>query len=145
MDLWFRNRHLCENIVSELIGNVVRNLQEKKHTIAIFLDLSNAFDMLEHWVIFNKMEKYGIQGDCIKWYKSNLSNRELQVKCRTDTSSDETLSNKYSVKYGTPQGSYIGPLIFVIFCNDLSKNLDLISCIPQMIQPCITVVRTNNI
>ena len=125
----FRERHSCENAVSELIGNVVKNIQQKKYTLAVFLDLSKAFDTLEHEVIFNKMERYGIRGKCLNWYRSYLANRQLQVKCRTEANAQITYSDKYNVDFGTPQGSCMGPLIFLIFCNDLSKHLELISCI----------------
>ena len=125
----FRKRHSCENAVSELIGNIVKNLQQKKNSLAIFLDLSKAFDTLEHDVIFKKMERYGIRGECLNWYKSYLVNRKLQVKCMTEANNKSTYSEQYKVEYGTPQGSCMGPLIFLIFCNDLSKHLELISCI----------------
>ena len=69
----FRKRHSCENAVSELIGNIVKNLQQKRYTLAVFLDLSKAFDTLEHDVIFRKMERYGIRGQCLNWYKSYLN------------------------------------------------------------------------
>ena len=125
----FRKRHSCDNAVSELIGTIVKNLQQKRYTLAVFLDLSKAFDTLEHDVIFKKMERYGIRGQCLNWYKSYLANRKLQVKCKTVANNTNTYSEQYNVEYGTPQGSCMGPLIFLIFCNDLSKHLELISCI----------------
>ena len=75
------------------------------------------------------MERYGIRGRCLDWYRSYLTNRKLQVKCMTDANSQNTYSEEYNVDYGTPQGSCMRPLIFLIFCNDLSKHLELISCI----------------
>ena len=56
----FRSKHSCKNAVSDLVGEQVKNIQDKKYTISLFLDLSKAFDTLEHAVIFDKMEKYGI-------------------------------------------------------------------------------------
>ena len=114
---------LAENAVSELVGNIVKNLQQRKYTLAVFLDLSKAFDTLEHEVIFKKMYRYGIRGNCLDWYRSYLKNRKLQVKCMTEANSNNTYSEKYNIGYGTPQGSCMGPLIFLIFCNDLSKTL----------------------
>ena len=125
----FRKKHSCENAVSELVGNIVKNLEQRKYTIAVFLDLSKAFDTLEHDVIFSKMYQYGIRGNCLDWYRSYLKNRKLQVKCMTEANTNNTYSETYNIDYGTPQGSCMGPLIFLIFCNDLSTHLELISSI----------------
>ena len=75
----FRSKHSCENAVSDLVGELVKNIKDKKYTISLFLDLSKAFDTLEHAVIFDKMEKYGIRGNALNWFKSYLHKRHLRV------------------------------------------------------------------
>ena len=67
------------------------------------------------------MERYGLCGPCLDWFKSYLNGRTLRVKC--DTGNGVCTSNEYTVKYGTPQGLCLGPLIFLIFCNDLQLHL----------------------
>ena len=63
----FRNKHSWETAVSELIGNVCKGHEKGKHTLAIFLDLSKAFDMISHNILFRKLEKYGIHGKSLDW------------------------------------------------------------------------------
>ena len=125
----FQRNHACEHAVGEFISEVVKNSQLVNITVGIFLDLSKAFDMLEHSVIYKKLERYGIRGNALNWFRSYLSNRKLQTKCRTASSSTETRSNLYDVNFGTPQGSCLGPLIFLIFCNDLRLHLTHLQCI----------------
>ena len=125
----FCRNHACEHAVGEFISKVVKNCQLGNVTVGVFLDLSKAFDTLEHSVIYKKLERYGIRGNALNWFKSFLSNRKLQTKCRTAASSTETRSSLYDVDYGTPQGSCLGPLIFLIFCNDLDLYLTHLQCI----------------
>ena len=92
--------------------------------MGVFLDLSKAFDTLEHEVLFDKLAIYGIRGVAREWYKSYLRNRQLRVKCMVASSSKQEYSDYEQVTYGTPQGSCLGPLLFLIFGSDLFRNLD---------------------
>ena len=123
----FRTGHSCQDAIAELIGEITRNMDEGLYTIGVFLDLSKAFDTLEHGVLFDKLSIYGIRGVALKWYQSYLENRQLRVKCREASSSSQEYSNYEQVTYGTPQGSCLGPLLFLIFSNDLFRNLDYCS------------------
>ena len=117
----FRARHSCDHAIGELLSEITKSMELSKETVCTLLDLSKAFDMLEHSVIFKKMERYGLHGPCLDWFKSYLNGRTLRVKC--NTGNGVCTSNEYIVKYGTPQGSCLGPLIFLIFCNDLQLHL----------------------
>ena len=75
----------------------------------VFLNLSKVFDMLEHTAIFQKLERYGIRGNALEWFKSYLSNCKIRVKI------NNTTSKEFPIYYGTPQGSCLGPLIFPNF------------------------------
>ena len=125
----FRSNHSTDNVVTELLGEVLKNLENKRYTLAIFLDLSKAFDTLEHEVVIKKLARYGIRGTCQEWFKSYLSNRTMRLKCRTSLNPEEVKSKTYDVNYGTPQGSCLGPLIFLIFCNDLHLHMEHTKCI----------------
>ena len=123
----FRTAHSCDDAVSELVGEVLKNRENKKFTAALYLDLSKAFDTLEPTVLYHKLKKHGIRGTCLDWFRSYLTNRKLRSKCRLTNGTE--CSDWYDVEYGTLQGSCLGPLLFLIFCNDLYKNLEFADCI----------------
>ena len=125
----FRSQHSCESAVSELTSEVVKGLQNGMYTAALFLDLSKAFDTLEHEVLLNKMDRYGIRGTSLDWFSSYLKDRKIRVKCHVARSGKLEYSDYQIVNYGAPQGSCLGPLIFLIFTNDLHKQLNHCSSI----------------
>ena len=125
----FKTTHSCKNAVSELVGCILKGLEKMKHTVGIFLDLSKAFDSLEHQTIFAKLECYGIRGTSLDWFKSYLTNRKMRVKCKAGRLNVETRSETVGVNYGCPQGSCLGPLIFLIFANDLQYNITFLQSI----------------
>ena len=73
----FRKNHSCEHAVSEVVSEILKNNEHNKYTIGMFLDLSKAFDTLNHKLVLQKMEKYGIRGVALDWFESYLVNRKL--------------------------------------------------------------------
>ena len=114
----FHSKRSCEQAMLELIGKILQNKNNKQHSSAIFLDLSKAFDTLNHNVLIQKLEIYGIQGICRDWFVSYLENRSLV--CKLNTAENSTVkSQTFNVTYGAGQGSCLGPLLFILFANDI--------------------------
>ena len=123
----FRSKYSCEHAVLELLGKILKGKENSEHTIAIFLDLSKAFDTLEHSTLLRKLNKYGIRGNALSWFEDYLSGRSLRVKCSVNGKTNT--SDLRDVTFGVPQGSCLGPLLFLVFCNNLYLQLELTSCI----------------
>ena len=119
----FRTGHSYEIAICELVGTIAKNREEKKHTIGVFIDLTKAFDMLNYQKLLCKMDKYGIRGTSLEWFKSYLDSRSMRVKCTSNISGHLEYSAYHELEYGTPQGSCLGPLIFLIYINDLQHSI----------------------
>ena len=100
----FREAHSCEHPIGKVVNGIVKSLEHKETSVCVLLDLSKAFDTIEHTIMLEKLALYGIRGNALSWFKSYLSNRSLRVKCRTISSTTTQTSREYSVEYGTPQG-----------------------------------------
>ena len=109
---------LTELAALELADRISQYLDNGEIPIAIFLDLSKAFDTLDHKILLSKLEYYGIKGTALKWFESYLSNRSQYVIY------DNTKSQQSPLFTGVPQGSVLGPLLFLIYMNDVSNASD---------------------
>ena len=125
----FHNNHSCENAVSELKGHILKRRELNESTACVLLDLSKAFDTINHDTLIKKLELYGIRGVALHWFRSYLSDRKIRVKCTVGSTGKLEYSQEETVNIGTPQGSCLGPLIFLIFNNDLYQVIENCSTI----------------
>ena len=104
----FRKKHSTSHLTSLLTANIATSFENKMNTLGIFLDLSKAFDTINHKILLNKLYHYGIRGTVYNWFKSYLIGRSQQVDYNSHISNIRTISSS------VPQGSILGPLLFII-------------------------------
>ena len=114
----FRTKRSCEQAIMELVGNILQSKNQNEHCASIFLDLSKAFDTLDHTILLQKLERYGIRGIALEWFWNYLKDRSLVAKITTGPNLT-VKSESYNITYSAAQGSCLGPLLFIIFMNDI--------------------------
>ena len=109
----YRKFHSPITCLAETINHIHQEIDSKKHAALITLDLSKAFDLINHKLLLQKLLNLGLHKSTLSWIKAYLSNRTQVTKFKNFTSKIETTST------GVPQGSILGPLFFICFTNDL--------------------------
>ena len=127
----FRSQHSCESQLIITIEDLARNIDNKIQTDVLILDFQKAFDTVPHQRLLQKLDFYGIRGPILRWIQTWLTSRTQKVVV------DGECSCSAPVRSGVPQGTVLGPLMFLIYINDIANNLDTCTKIRLFADDCL--------
>ena len=129
----FRKKHSTQHAIITLVDRITSSLDSGNLVIGVFLDLKKAFDTVDHQILTKKLFSYGIRGNTLKWFQSYLTDRSQYVTY------DGIESKVLPIKYGVPQGSILGPLLFIIYMNDIFNVSNFLFTILYADDTCVTL------
>ena len=116
----FRAHHSTYMAIMQLVDKINNAVEKNETTIGVYLDLSKAFDTIDHDILLHKLDYYGFRGIVLDWFRDYLSNRTQYVSYNNNKSDLKT------ILCGVPQGSILGPLLFILYINDITNTSTLL-------------------
>ena len=110
--------HSTATAVTHFTDNILTNIDKGLITGTVFIDFSKAFDTVEHDILLNKLEHYGVCSQSLRWFKDYLHERKQTVSIDTER------SDELDIVTGVPQGSILGQLLFIIYINDMPNCIE---------------------
>ena len=129
----FRKGRSTQQAIITLVDRITKSQDIGDIVIALFIDLKKAFDTIDHRILLRKLYSYGIRGSMLKWFESYLTDRSQYVVF------DGEASKTHGVKCGVPQGSILGPLLFIISVNDICNICPLLLKILYADDTCVLI------
>ena len=115
----YRKNHSTETALLKVTNDILVNMNSQRVSLLVLLDLSAAFDTIDHSILLNRLKyNVGVNGTALSWFASYLTNRKQRIHLNS------SISEEFVLKYGVPQGSCLGPLLFIIYASEMFSIIE---------------------